>query len=1665
MNLKCKINGKEYNITQGVSFSEEYNETLDSGTIIISQIKKIEDIEPYDDVFIYDKEFDGYGPKTLDYKKEIISKDETKYKAVEYLKINDNTIQVYFRIPKDFMEVYFSENVIKKNIKLDISMLSTEENLVENEVFDFLIEKDFNENFYIFCEPLGIRKKLYFEETSNWWTLNPGEVLILENCIKLKIMEFYVEFKQFFSDAVTYSDKTSLKFYSIDGERKVEIAAMIQNEIVIASTSDDYVNKDKDFRLLTFQEEEPGSAFTREIYCDIVKEGNDYFLCILSLGFKEKIVFIETKNSWCFEKEEVFINDYDEIRVINFEISAIHNYELIKQINYSTQYVYENIKEYKVLNFEKDSDKTISILAKIPNDFMKCLFGNDEILSINMSLMTFGEEDFGNAVNTYLKCDIIKEDEKYFFKIEDINFKKELILNNKSNLWEFKNEYNVDFFIGGYDDIKINDFKIIIFYDPKKRNNFYKHLLIDTINREELNFDERLFKYTINLFSETKKLEKIQLPNFSITEPLKMELKKSVYSYIVDIVDVYSPIYKTIDNPQTKTWKYQKKYIVDPKLEEIFGDVYSPDFTLSNPNLRDVLAKVMLTKDRIPYVEDDVIKAMDITARTGPFDVNYDYVNYIYSNKSSSEYCSSLKTTYSDALSQENSCRMTEYLSFRNNSTSLMTFENMRLETTYPIYKINKMYMCYYKKIYIKENINGEVKSTPKAFLCKQDISSLIKLNTERNVLSEQWAEFNKIKGVTLKDLEKYKFTTIGYDIGSKYISGWGQKLTTYAVLNWFPDVETYIEKIYKAMDGFYPFGLYSINYLRQMFKLTPSQTIDIPWGIDSQMTTYFLSPFDNQTAGYKSFFFEIEYDAFYNGTIYQSKDNVTRDGIVVNDNSGNSLALLELDGIAQKEKINRYGNETFRINARYTDFNQLQPLGSVFESKDKADEDVVIYSREYSIFENLINCKYVGAKDYVLKNYFTSVYAKHRPYQLMSYNESVYRSENKKIFLILDTDKKYIENNNDNLSFSKFYDEQEENYERINHIYKILSFFKENPLINKGIYINDEKINYGFFTFNGNKYASDINVFISGNSLCFNLKMYDNVSAGVYIKPTNIEPFTNFWQFLSVKDDVTGSLQDWYLTVDDERTGFAKTIGFYVGHVNKEKVIKEVLDKESEVIGKTKQEVEYYNAKKGKLETENINVLNEGTMFRKLFELPKLSVTDDLITNLIGNEYLINKDNKELIDMTFQIEPISNSQKVFFSPWMMKLSDLNGNYKKLYKKAVVSDGLKENDEYFNSLSFEYFQAARGYGYSEVGPGGRYRTVSDFPVIVLEFEEDLVKEIQNFFANGGESLETSISAWFKERFGKADSSRFPSEDGVIDVGKLNILFNSIIGYQSSPLSHEYMTLKGEQTISYRELFAYAVNTDYVNRLNYITDKMSIQMDFKKVTGIPIYDGKKDMYFIYPPENKVWFVFDTYEQDVKLPIKFKGKKIYYNLLNYYSDNVEPITKDKQFDETNSVRDEAFLNVPINITYLQNLFIISSSEKMKHYEVYNKYKDLKRIGLDKNDINIFVNDVLYFSENDVITVDLSSFDKQKTQSVQLWYEDENGALNFVFGVNVDEKDFEKGKVDIYVSVLTNRDLRVFDELHNVIGEVKNVANITEESEKYSDKINQKYIEKNE
>lgn len=1167
-----------------------------------------------------------------------------------------------------------------------------------------------------------------------------------------------------------------------------------------------------------------------------------------------------------------------------------------------------------------------------------------------------------------------------------------------------------------YDDVYIYDGEFYGFDENGNvigNNKFYKHFLVNQFSEEMLflNTNElidkanngNLYKYKIELFSETKGLETIQLPNISITQPLNATKKVSTYKYLQQYIDMYSPKIKVAIN-ETE-WEYKNKYKLDTSLKEIFDDSYTPDFTLNSPNLRDILSKLMITKDMIPYVENNVIKALDITKRTKEFDMTKGEIGYIYGSLSSSNYAENLKTNYINALSQEKSCRMIEYLGFRNSDVSLMKIEDLRIETRFPIYKINKIYMCYYKKITIGKynEETGTVEKQQKAFLCKQDITPLVKLNSERNLLSKNFDEMeNDNPPENIEELSKYYMATVGYDIGSNYITGWGNKYEYLKDknLSWYSSTKSYIENIIDNVDQFTPLGIYDYSYFIKKGELITFTNTLFPESdnIYTHVITSdssLLTPFSNYGLALKGFFFQVEYDGFYNGTVITTKDGAESD-ITINDNQSNSLPLLEYDGLSQKEKINRFGNKGYTITVRYTDINDLQPLGSYF-SKD----DVIIYHREYTINDNVINCTYYGMKDYVLKNYFTSVYAKHRPYNLMSYGESVSRAENKKLFLILSKDKMFYEKEQNILNLKK-------NFNR--KIFSCFKWFETTNVPSIKHFKFPDKINYGYFVINNEKYAADLNVFVHGNSLCFNSRMYDNVSSGVYIK--KIEPFKGVIEYtynwlIDPQNSYTGSLQSWHMTVDDIETGFLKNIGFYVCHADQSIIFNDMVDVFPVL---------------DKLEDESKETLDR--YYNQLFNLPMINFKNQE-TNIIGNTFEINKDNKEIVDITYQLEPIAVDSNILFSPWMMKLSDLLSNYNKFNRDFLVksTEPSKIIDCYFafETVGDSYNASFNGEVILE--------NLARMSFFVKEDDFDKLIDIQEEFS----------LVMMEYDYGKKDQYFIPYEKNQI-IG-LKIIVNSIQKVNENEISFNITQtsqrdITGGKDPDWDNSIQLIDNYDFTLNRIVATEFNPVPEGYLFFTNVKIKNNKNN--------------FGRIETALESFSEFK----YIHGINFVLESL--------YEE----RDVFFYNNNEKVLgYPQTMFILESPDFLKKELVYNEYpyhpENSEQIKFKEAISNSRPFETYFSSDyisNNSITIKLDEEIKEKnTKSLQYWYldglevkgdiykgytiDDTKASYKFVFGVNLTEEDLIKDEIKIYISTLSSMNKKVYDKNYNLIGENAN------------------------
>jgi hypothetical protein len=315
--------------------------------------------------------------------------------------------------------------------------------------------------------------------------------------------------------------------------------------------------------------------------------------------------------------------------------------------NGTNEPIEEEIKFYR----ESDNGEGVYVfwVEKFKEDLFKYYTTFDKTIDIEGSYFKLNIvwDDGTKTVVDYS----LKKDTQFYLEKQSGNF----IGNEKLYLTEL-NEYH-QFFVDLSPEIPTEIYweNKIKWYPKNVERGFYKHFLIDEMPFELINIEDGIYKYKINLFSETKKLEKIVLPNLTITPSFNNVDSKTVWDYLNIYTDLYSPEIKVVNKIYTEAnkWVYKKKYRLDANLKNIFNSVYAPEQSFSTPTLKELLTSLMLTKDCIPYVEDDVIKAMDISERKDNFDTSKGQLINISGSRSSDNHIDNLKRNYSNALSQE----------------------------------------------------------------------------------------------------------------------------------------------------------------------------------------------------------------------------------------------------------------------------------------------------------------------------------------------------------------------------------------------------------------------------------------------------------------------------------------------------------------------------------------------------------------------------------------------------------------------------------------------------------------------------------------------------------------------------------------------------------------------------------------------------------------------------------------------------------------------------------------------------------------------------------------------------------------------------------------------------------------------------------------------------
>lgn len=243
--------------------------------------------------------------------------------------------------------------------------------------------------------------------------------------------------------------------------------------------------------------------------------------------------------------------------------------------------------------------------------------------------------------------------------------------------------------------LDINPFDVVYIYrgvvkggtiqHPTYTDIKWKEMLVDSVSMLRKRYgNNTYYEYTLKLMSETKWLEKIQLPNRSFTHALGGKLRDA-YETIKDLMTYVPKVIR--DNEETPL------ITISEDVERKFSSLSMKDMSLSKPTLRQALTAVMSQFGCIPVVNNKQLGFIDFNRSQGNITEEQiaDMDSESYSNSSDS-YVNTLMTDVSQVLGDDKSLVVECGVGFRDRDTGLIKQqENLKLLTTYPIYKVKNL--------------------------------------------------------------------------------------------------------------------------------------------------------------------------------------------------------------------------------------------------------------------------------------------------------------------------------------------------------------------------------------------------------------------------------------------------------------------------------------------------------------------------------------------------------------------------------------------------------------------------------------------------------------------------------------------------------------------------------------------------------------------------------------------------------------------------------------------------------------------------------------------------------------------------------------------------------------------------------------------------------------
>jgi hypothetical protein len=465
--------------------------------------------------------------------------------------------------------------------------------------------------------------------------------------------------------------------------------------------------------------------------------------------------------------------------------------------------------------------------------------------------------------------------------------------------------------------------------------NFLKFLAVDII-KSVASFLPPLYNYTITFISRTAILQKIVLPNISVTQRIGTENKIDIRQKLVDYYDDYGTRYRSSTG-------HPLKYPISTRLSNFTDNVVCPEFTLQQPTLFQVLNLLLSPLNSVITInQSGELDYIDLTV-TGQNYTSSDF-SEVTSNIIGSEYANELVSELSNVVGDEvHSATETAWITMRAPEGEIeITTDNAVISTQQPIYKILKLELDTFA--YTSANKEGNIFR----FQEPLDLTDVVVEKSKYDIMGTD----------TLVDVydENQKRWHLYYEIGGKEIYGYGRQQSWWTSTTYQSITKAIVENLGLGVDTALTFSRDEEDWIRTArFKVTY-----IPIA-SSKISTSKLLPFSTK--------------------------------IEIPNNQSDNLVDADRFALSNYQTVNRIGNENIETMKRYENLSQVPLLGSVLDSTH------ILFEREIAVHDNYVVFKGEFSKDFTEKTFFTGVNAKRRMFSLAQINEAVERHDVQKIY------------------------------------------------------------------------------------------------------------------------------------------------------------------------------------------------------------------------------------------------------------------------------------------------------------------------------------------------------------------------------------------------------------------------------------------------------------------------------------------------------------------------------------------------------------------------------------------------------------------------------------------------------------------------------------------